>query len=1172
MTAWPHPRVTVFVSSTLGECAAERTAARKAIEAINCDPVLFETIGARPHPARITYLEGLTRSQLCVIIWKESYGWIDPAVGISGIEDEFRVAHARDMDILLYIKEDAPKRDPRLAALIDEARGFLKTQNYQSEADLQDQISADITSVISAAYLDRITPRAERLIDPSAVLTGTMPAGIAAVDRPNLEDAIDAAIAQHATTWLVGEAGAGKTVVLAQWSTRHEAAYVNARNLSLRHLLQAMTAALQGTALAQDIITLDDAIRALRAAWQKTIKWPLVIDDPSDIPELLGVLGDLGDAKGSAKLIIGTRQITDIDTHVEGDGVITVPGLTSVEAAAIIRQLPGSIRESVSSKTSQRSVLPLAIRKEAALQQSPHYLVFDEASGIDTNPAVRELLAFIVASPEPLILDDLLELSSSGDNPVSLDSHLGSISFLLVDDGLGYRPVHDEIAAELRLALAKRPALERFVVQRLAQFLVKTRRYLAAFELYRSFDQPKALRAAYRAAIQATQEGRFALGIAPLQFIADAKRSGGERLDLALALIALSQAKDVIGATSDAEAALTEADALAHAINDTDLLQSLADQRLIQRIRHQLKPEDLTALREVRTRYTASGRVTESARLAVEEGAILISIGDHENAVPVLREAFEGFQEIGDNYGVYIASRNLIASLNMVEGGEAEAEHLLQSLDDGGAYRNQPRERAWMCNILARRYRLGNRLDEAIAAATEAIELGKQLKDPYVISLNRIGLGNALREKGELDKALAQFQECGKEAQAIDRKEIDGLASRLAASTLIQQAEAVAPTFQPKLYTEAEAFASHVIGLLRGSIAEHQVAEAFDSRGDARMGLGRKSEALFDYAESVKLFFAFDEDRALRLLHFLSRNCDTNEPFETIKVMLGAIPGGILPAKDGPWLMLIALIEESLMKVHPEAVSLYARIALTLSQLIVSERLEVGLWMRLLTLALDDKAPPDDGRMGFLLSAFLAHTRARHLSLTQLTALTELTLGKSKAITFHAVDRHLQTSLALGPDDSILLVLDDFDGTPATRFCSIALACFFNGFRKQIDREFFSSPLANGITVRCSLVDMADAPADIRALLQGHEAAAGPASSPVVVAMFEPEGDRPTSLFIACRKDLQERCQGDPMKATELQFMYADILRSVIAAALGGDIEAELLRPKLASIIRKTIH
>ncbi|MDN5005543.1 DUF4062 domain-containing protein [Bradyrhizobium sp. GCM10027634] len=1164
MTAWPYPRVTVFVSSTLGECAPERVAARKAIEAIKCDPVLFETIGARPHPARITYLQGLSRSQICVIIWKESYGWVDPAVGISGIEDEFRVARARDMDILLYIKEDAPNRDPRLTALIDEARSFLKTQNYSTEADLHDQISSDITSVISAAYLDRITPRAERLIDASAVLTGTMPAGTTAVDRPHLEEQIDRAIAQHAITWLVGEPGAGKTVLLAQWSNRHQAAYVNARNLSLRHLLQALAAALSGTPLAEDIITLDDARHALRAVWQEHAKWPLVIDDPSDIPELLRVLTDLGLADGSARLIIGTRIVAD----APDDGIITVSGLTSVEAAAIIRQLPGTIRDTVTSKTSATTgVLPLAIRREAALQQSPQYLVFDEAVDGDSNPTTRELLAFIVASPEPLTLDDLIELSSASDNPVTLDSHLTSISFLLVDDGLGFRPVHDEIARELRLALSRRPALERFVSQRLAQFFSKTRRYLAAFTLYRSFDPPKALRAAYRAAVQTTQEGRFALGIPPLQFIADAKRASGERLDLAVALIALAQAKDVVGETVDAHKALDEADAIAKAIDDPDLLQSIADQKLIQRIRHQLKPEDLAALRAVRERYTEAGRVADGARLAVEEGAILISIGDHENAVLVLRDALKGFQDTGDNYGVYIASRNLIAALNMVDGGEAEAERLLHALEDGGAYRNQRRERAWMCNILARRYRLSNRLDDAIAAAKEAIELGKQLNDPYVSALNRIGLGNALREKGDLKEALQQFQECGKEAQSIDRKEIDGLASRLASSVLVQQAEEVAPTFRPKLYGEAEAFATHVIGLLRGSIAEHQVAEAFDSRGDARLGLGRKPEALADYAESSKLFFEFDKDRALRLLHFLSRNCDMDQPLEAMKVMLSAIPGGTLPSNDDPWLTLIALLEESLMKAHPESLSLYARMALQISQSIVSEALEVGLWLRLLTLALDDKAPPDDGRMAFLLSAFLAHTRTRQLSLTQLTALAGLTLGRSKAIHFHAVANHLQTSLTIGPDDKILIVLDDIDATPATRFCSTALACFFSAFRNDIDRVFFSSPIESGIFVRCSIVDMADAPDDIRAMLAGNEI-----PGPVVVAMVEPASDRPRSLFIACREDLQERCQGDPMKATEIQYMYADVLRAVIAVALGGDIEAEVLRPKILSIIRKTIH
>ena len=94
----------------------ERIAASNAIESINCEPVLFEVVGARPHPARVTYLQGLGRSQICVIIWKESYGYVDPALGISGIEDEFRIASERGLDILLYVKSSAPNRDPRLAA------------------------------------------------------------------------------------------------------------------------------------------------------------------------------------------------------------------------------------------------------------------------------------------------------------------------------------------------------------------------------------------------------------------------------------------------------------------------------------------------------------------------------------------------------------------------------------------------------------------------------------------------------------------------------------------------------------------------------------------------------------------------------------------------------------------------------------------------------------------------------------------------------------------------------------------------------------------------------------------------------------------------------------------------------------------------------------------------
>ena len=50
----PDQRLRVFVSSTIEELAAERIAARDAIETMQLVPVLFE-LGARPHPPQDVY-------------------------------------------------------------------------------------------------------------------------------------------------------------------------------------------------------------------------------------------------------------------------------------------------------------------------------------------------------------------------------------------------------------------------------------------------------------------------------------------------------------------------------------------------------------------------------------------------------------------------------------------------------------------------------------------------------------------------------------------------------------------------------------------------------------------------------------------------------------------------------------------------------------------------------------------------------------------------------------------------------------------------------------------------------------------------------------------------------------------------------------------------------------
>jgi hypothetical protein len=79
----PDQRVRVFVSSTLGELAAERTAARRAITRLHLVPVWYES-GARPHPPRSMYQAYLAQSQVFVGIYWQRYGWVAPGMEISG--------------------------------------------------------------------------------------------------------------------------------------------------------------------------------------------------------------------------------------------------------------------------------------------------------------------------------------------------------------------------------------------------------------------------------------------------------------------------------------------------------------------------------------------------------------------------------------------------------------------------------------------------------------------------------------------------------------------------------------------------------------------------------------------------------------------------------------------------------------------------------------------------------------------------------------------------------------------------------------------------------------------------------------------------------------------------------------------------------------------------------
>jgi predicted ATPase len=151
--ATPDQRVRVFVSSTLGELAAERAAARAAIERLRLTPVLFE-LGARPHPPRALYQAYLDQSDVFVGIYAGRYGWVAPGMEVSGLEDEYRLAASKPR--LIYIREPA-EREPRLQAMIEqiEADAAVSYRTFAGPDDLAPLIENDLALLLSERFGER---------------------------------------------------------------------------------------------------------------------------------------------------------------------------------------------------------------------------------------------------------------------------------------------------------------------------------------------------------------------------------------------------------------------------------------------------------------------------------------------------------------------------------------------------------------------------------------------------------------------------------------------------------------------------------------------------------------------------------------------------------------------------------------------------------------------------------------------------------------------------------------------------------------------------------------------------------------------------------------------------------------------------------------------------------
>ncbi|MCX7840301.1 MAG: HEAT repeat domain-containing protein, partial [Anaerolineae bacterium] len=138
----------VFISSKMGELDDERAIVKRALLARDCEPILFDDMGARPTSAQTTYLAGVRAADVYVGIFWNAYS--------AATEEEYRLARELGKPCFVYIKESA-RRDAeleRLLAEISDPQRGVKYFPFRTVIELETQVQKDIQAWLTERALN----------------------------------------------------------------------------------------------------------------------------------------------------------------------------------------------------------------------------------------------------------------------------------------------------------------------------------------------------------------------------------------------------------------------------------------------------------------------------------------------------------------------------------------------------------------------------------------------------------------------------------------------------------------------------------------------------------------------------------------------------------------------------------------------------------------------------------------------------------------------------------------------------------------------------------------------------------------------------------------------------------------------------------------------------------
>lgn len=1052
----------MFVSSRIGECAIERGIAKDAIKSLNHEPILFEDVGARPYTARETYEPRLRESQIFVAIYRDGYGDIVPGMNISGLEDEFNIACEVGLERLVYVRTDERSRDSRLTALIERAKSEVKISFYTESTDLIERLRSDITSEVArnfnsareiapivevnaSQFLERLVPPAERL------------------DRSTAQNDLFDALHKNNIVEVQGELGVGKTVVIATSAARSDWIFLAAQSDSPMQVASRLANLLRMRIGDSPVLVRSYAvaIAAVKDAWGRSKGTPVAIDGCPTSELINDIVAATGGPSSEYPLIFSLAGQAGTSVFYR----FKVPSLTNDEVSDL-----WLMRFGTRPSTKQLAKL-VDLSKGIALYlryvRTPEDVEITDSAlesielrrWRDLSPLTRDIVTYSCLSARPVPMEALIGLTGEKD----LMNALEQASVLTLETAEGFSPIHQHLRTTIRAELGRSPARHAYYASALGRHLARTGDYLSAFFVLDAAGRPDARRIVARASFEAAQQGDFRSLTRVLRRRVEFLASAGPSRELFATVAGLAQAEDNTGDAESARGHWQATEKLAGQLGDTTLTSQFRAEALIREALATTSSGSLEALVTLRAELAASNEKWLAAKIALDLSGVFIRIGREKDAAENAEAAVSEFDSLGDTYGTELARRNLASALSQVLGREEEAARLAEKFtreDVVGSKRLQ----AFRCNLLFRAARKRGDNEQAGALASEALAIGEELQDVWVIIANTINLANVRRDENKSGEALALYNKVSEMARRSGLRTQEAIASRHAAEVHNQRKE----------FILAKSYAEYAVAVLRETAAEVELAIALEERADAERGLGDRLIASTSYLEAAgHLLDPSDKRRKARLLsQAASLYLEADDPdrfFGDFGKLYGCATGEKLS-------VALALLDKIATELPSRGIfgvlNVYFRFLFRSAPAAINRRL-----FRLITERIVGISSPDT-HVHLALIPLLGAIPATVLDLQMLVETADGLHRNVKPLSFKPnadLSVNYVTELDLGL--RTVLSFTQIDDLAETAAITTILALFFLGFQEEISRNILEGNQPERPEVKISVISLAEAKA-----------------------------------------------------------------------------------------------